>query len=76
MFHVKLSKSFKKGDIMQISDIEFFATKFFEMCRQHPEICPHDFRFQSANTKTGIARYSCSLCGEMHEEYNSKWLTK
>lgn len=61
---------------MDISEIEFFATKFFEMCRQHPEICPHDFRFQSANSITGIARYSCPLCGAMKEEYNPKWITK
>ena len=30
---------------MDIQYVEFAAELFFKMCREHPEICPHDYHW-------------------------------
>lgn len=51
---------------MNMNVLEKAAEKFFEMCAQHPEICPHDYHFY-ASTKYEdgkcVERYKCSMCG-------------
>lgn len=52
---------------MDIKYLEFAAEKFFEMCREHPEICPHDYHWQltSRHNENDELRkyYVCGLCG-------------
>jgi hypothetical protein len=37
------------------------------MCREHPEVCPHDYRWSGSITDKAnnveIERYNCCLCG-------------
>ncbi len=49
---------------MDISYIEKATMIIFEMCRQHPEICPHDYHWAWTNTAKREAHYTCSLCGK------------
>ena len=53
---------------MDIRHLEFAAEKFFEMCREHPEICPHDYEWHwtSAPDENGkrTEHYNCNLCGK------------
>ena len=56
-------------DIMQIA----YATElFFKMCREHPEICPHDWEWHwtSAPDENGkrVEHYTCRLCGNEYEQ--------
>lgn len=56
---------------MDLRYIEFAATKFFEMCREHPEICPHDYRLRLTYTNTDgkcVEYYKCSICGNEYEQ--------
>ena len=57
---------------MDIQYIEYAAKKFFEMCSQHPEICPHDYNWIGSCSKDDklIERYKCGLCGNeyTHEQ--------
>lgn len=52
---------------MNIRDIEYAALMFFEMCRAHPGICPHDYHWvgstKDRNTNLVTERYKCGLCG-------------
>lgn len=51
---------------MDIEYIEHAARLFFEMCRNHPEICPHEYRWTMTETmKDGseMDHYKCQLCG-------------
>ena len=48
--------------------IEKAAILFFEMCRQHPEICPHEYSWiwssaPDPTTNTREAHYKCGVCG-------------
>lgn len=48
---------------MDIHHLEYAAEMFFKMCRMHPEICPHDFEWNSSNYKERKHYYTCNLCG-------------
>lgn len=51
---------------MNIQEVEFAAELFFEMCREHPEICPHDYHWITKKDNedgTETVNYRCSLCG-------------
>lgn len=56
---------------MDLQMLEKAAYVVFEMCRQHPEICPHDYRWMgtSAPDENGkrTERYKCNLCGSRYE---------
>ena len=51
---------------MDLQTLEYAATLFFEMCRVHPEICPHDFRWESSKPSEIEGKreiiYKCRLC--------------
>lgn len=49
---------------MDLKMLERAAMIVFEMCRQHPELCPHDYDWVSTNLNTGIKRYRCNICGK------------
>lgn len=60
---------------MDIKYLEFAAEKFFEMCREHPEICPHDYHWKYTSDDYGELRkyYVCGLCGkETYEVLSNK----
>ena len=52
---------------MDLQMLEMAANVVFEMCRQHPEICPHNYHWvgTSAPDEEGkcIELYRCDLCG-------------
>ena len=55
---------------MDLRILEKAAMVVFEMCRQHPEICPHDYEWYWTNTnKDGkrVEHYKCNLCGSEYE---------
>lgn len=58
---------------MNLQMLEQAAMIVFEMCRQHPEICPHNYQWYLTNTdnKDGkrVKHYKCSLCGREYERY-------
>lgn len=58
---------------MDIQRIEYAARMFFEMCAQHPEICPHDFHWQYGEMRQDGTRksdtYVCHLCGQEKIKY-------
>lgn len=50
---------------MELYDLEKAAVLFYAMCRNHPEICPHEFEFnwsQIIDDKKHI-HYKCTICG-------------
>ncbi len=50
---------------MNIQYVEFAAELFFKMCREHPEICPHDYHWITKKDNkdgTETVNYRCSLC--------------
>lgn len=57
---------------MDIKQIEFAVEKFYEMCRAHPEICPHDYHWAGSTTnkitKECTERYICGLCGDLQRK--------
>ena len=57
---------------MDITQIEYAARKFFEMCREHPEVCPHDYHWSGTKVDKAnnveIKRYICGLCGRELKE--------
>lgn len=62
---------------MDLRMLERAAMIVFEMCRQHPEICPHDYEWYwtSAPDENGnrTEHYTCNLCGDEYERVkNSK----
>ena len=67
---------------MDLGQIEFAAKIVFEMCRQHPEICPHSHSWHgsSAPDENGYrdVRYVCELCGheEIRKEKDRYWRPK
>lgn len=51
---------------MNANVVEKVVEKFFEMCRQHPEICPHDYHlYVSTKYEDGkcVEQYRCIMCG-------------
>lgn len=51
---------------MDFNSLELAANIVFEMCRQHPELCPHHYGWQSSIQRgdgTKIERYKCRICG-------------
>ena len=51
---------------MDLRFIEKAAEVIFEMCRQHPEICPHDYHWSMSRiVENGKEEkhYTCGLCG-------------
>ena len=58
--------------MLDITQIEYAALKFFEMCREHPEVCPHDYHWkQSLIDKPNnmeVKIYVCGLCGKEMQE--------
>lgn len=52
---------------MNLNMLEKAAYVVFEICRQHPEICPHDYEWHwtSAPDENGkrVEHYKCNLCG-------------
>lgn len=57
---------------MEMTQLEFIATKFIELCQKNPDICPHDYHW-SENVKvegTDLTRvyYKCSICGRKKYE--------
>ena len=49
---------------MNIYALEKAAEIVFAMCRQHPELCPHDWGWVSTNLNTGEKKYKCNICGK------------
>lgn len=49
---------------MNLYVLEKAANIVFAMCRQHPELCPHDWEWVSTNMNTGVERYRCNICGK------------
>lgn len=56
---------------MDIYDIERAAMLFYQMCREHPEICPHDYSLKllriDNEKKIATNTYECLLCGNTME---------
>ena len=54
-------------------EINQLLDKFVEMCQNHPEICPHEYRADSCGYRTDGKfenRYICTICGhKKSEEY-------
>lgn len=52
---------------MELSMLERAARIVFEMCKMHPEICPHEYEWSwtSAPDENGtrVEYYQCCLCG-------------
>lgn len=42
----------------------------FRMCREHPEICPHDYEWSGTNYKATetLKYYTCTICGKQKTE--------
>lgn len=53
---------------MDLQTLERAAEIVFEICRTHPEICPHDydFRYSKLYKEDGKreVHYTCRLCGK------------
>lgn len=51
---------------MDIHMLEKAAIIVFEMCRQHPEICPHDYHWTWTSApdenNNRVEHYKCDLC--------------
>ena len=59
---------------MDIHELEYAAQVVFAMCRNHPEICPHDYHWDWSQTKDGIEEkhYKCRLCGNEMVKYEKE----
>ena len=59
---------------MDLTQIGYAAEMFFRMCREHPEICPHDYHWANSISdkmhNIEIKKYICGLCGKELEEKN------
>lgn len=50
---------------MDLRQVELAADILFRMCREHPEICPHNYEWMGRRTlENGVkeTRYVCTLC--------------
>jgi C4-type Zn-finger protein len=58
---------------MDIHDIERAAMLFYQMCREHPEICPHNYGSTWKTSRIDHEKkimtmiYECQLCGATME---------
>lgn len=54
---------------MDIIEHELATKMFFEFCRQHPELCPHDYHWISKSVPdlegNCIVTYKCGICGNI-----------
>ena len=61
---------------MDLQTLEYAATLFFEMCRVHPEICPHDFYWEGSRPSKIEGKreiiYKCKLCGKEEIQIEEK----
>lgn len=51
---------------MDLNSLELAANVIFELCRQHPELCPHHYEWTSSikrKDKITIEHYKCRICG-------------
>lgn len=57
---------------MDLYMLEKAALIIFAICREHPEICPHDWEWHwtSAPDENGkrVEHYTCKLCGSEREQ--------
>lgn len=62
----KKKESHKKEKTMELNHLELAAEIVFELCRQHPELCPHHYEWTSSIQRkdgTTLKRYKCQICG-------------
>ena len=58
---------------MDLNQIKDAAQIVFEICRNHPEICPHRYEWQSTKItescgyKVEEKLYRCTICGDEKE---------
>ena len=55
---------------MDLYTLEKAAMIVFEMCRQHPEICPHDYEWYCTRTNEDgeyVEYYRCNLCDSEYQ---------
>ena len=67
-FHFAPTKkeSHRKEKTMELNHLELAAEIVFELCRQHPELCPHHYEWTSSIQRkdgTTLKRYKCQICG-------------
>ena len=52
---------------MDVHMLEYAAEILFRICREHPEICPHDYSWSCSMKSTEGGKlenhYTCRLCG-------------
>ena len=56
---------------MEIERIEFATELFFDMLKNHPELCPHRYEWDWSNApKNGkqLRHYTCRICRKEFEE--------
>ena len=56
----------RKEQKMSVSELEQAAEMFFRMCREHPELCPHDYHqtvTERVKDRYRNIHYVCSVCG-------------
>lgn len=52
---------------MDLRELEYAAEMFFRMCREHPEVCPHDYFWTGTrllDDSKEEEHYKCKLCGD------------
>ena len=62
-------ESHKKEKTMELNHLELAAEIMFELCRLHPELCPHRYEWASSiQRKDGskLEYYKCQICGNMY----------
>lgn len=63
---------------MDLNQLELAAKMFLDFCKQHPELCPHDYSMYgySKTDENGYrdVRYVCCVCGHEHvEKEKDRW---
>lgn len=58
--------------------LEYVADILFKLLEEHPELCPHDYRWIGSTMNKGevIDRYECNVCGERHERTRADLLER
>ena len=55
---------------MDLRQLEYAAELVFRMCRENPELCPHDYEWVGStiihNTGHKEDRYKCKICGHAY----------
>lgn len=52
---------------MNLEDLEKAANLIFDLCKNHPDLCPHDWKVTSItgiDTGKEVRHYKCSICGQ------------